>query len=150
MAAFHTIRGVEEGMQLDVLTGGTLPFLLVCCARSPFPFRRSARQPPISIPHAKLSLVPSQIIKLVAASRRPNLNHPARRSFHLSPTPRKERTRRRPDEISKEAFDQVRANLFSHSALTKRADDSRVPPLFPTIKDKEPFHPRHLDIHTSD
>jgi hypothetical protein len=81
LAAFHLIRGVAEGMQLGVLTGGrgTLPFGFPAVLVPTPPFARQV-DPPISIPHAKLSLVPSQIIELVAASRPLNLNHPARRS----------------------------------------------------------------------
>ena len=65
LAAFHIFRGVEEGRDSScgVLTGG--PFLLGLLALVLAPLSN----PPLPSHNAKLSLVPSQIVELVAASR---------------------------------------------------------------------------------
>jgi hypothetical protein len=106
----------------------SLLLLLLCVAPTPFAGQRVNL--PISIPHAKLSLVPSQIIELVAASRPRHPKQPASCSTSAL-RHRKERTQRRPDEISKESFKPVRDQVFFLFALTKRADHLRVCSPFP-------------------
>jgi hypothetical protein len=76
-----TSEGLKRGwMRLGVFDPRSLSALFLCVA--PFPFAgRNSTPRPHSIPHAKLSLVPSQIVKLVGCRLTTSTSkHPLRSS----------------------------------------------------------------------
>ncbi|PMD12896.1 hypothetical protein NA56DRAFT_451974 [Hyaloscypha hepaticicola] len=134
-------------MRLGVFDPRSLSALFLCVA--PFPFAgRNSTPRPHPIPHAKLSLVPSQIVKLVGSRLTTSTSkHPLRSSPQPYALPQK-CTQRRPLEISTAEFEQVRDQVYSLFASTKRAKRGHLVRVYFPFPHNT-LHPRQYDLHTA-